>query len=212
MTVDAKTRSDNLLQSLGDALRNHVTGVSWHRDQFCLTCSREWAYPILEELKKQNPNLVLADVTAIDFLNKDTEERFAVVYVVQDRTDFGYFRIHAWVPEEDAKIKSVTPLFKLAYWGERECHDMFGIVFEGNPDLRRHLMPEDYPGFPLLKDYPLKGHGERAQFTKVVPEGDHVHETKATVYPVTIGRGMHTPEYFKALREDSQPTDEEEAK
>ena len=82
---------------------------------------------------------------------------------------------------------------------------MFGIVFEGNPDLRRFLMPEHYPAFPLLKDYPLRGREERREFTRVVPTGDEMKVEKPLPYPTSIGRGMHTPEYLKEVERDSKP-------
>ena len=85
---------------------------------------------------------------------------------------------------------------------------MFGIAFDGNPDLRRLLMPEDYPAFPLLKDYPLKGRGERRQFPFVHPRGNEMVEEAPLPYPVTIGRGMHTPEYIEEVRRESQPKED----
>ena len=62
------------------------------------------------------------------------------------------------------KLDSVYPVWPGADWMEREVYDMFGIKFEGHPDLRRILMPEEFTAFPLRKDYPLKGRGERHNF------------------------------------------------
>jgi NADH-quinone oxidoreductase subunit C len=64
----------------------------------------------------------------------------------------------------DLELPSVYPLWKSADWMEREVFDMFGIKFEGHPDLRRILMPDEFTAFPLRKDYPLKGRGERHNF------------------------------------------------
>ncbi len=198
--------TESVLSDLPSDVGAVVLNQTDHYGQPCIYVKREHAYGVLERLKSDYPLLVLTDVTALDFLDRDAPERFCIVYVIQNRATHEICRIHAWVPEEDPRIASVLPLWKLAKWGERECHDMFGIVFDGNPDLRRLLMPEDYPGFPLLKDYPLKGHGERVQFPRVVPEGDEMHAREPEDYPVTIGRGMHTPEYIDAMRDASRPT------
>ncbi|MEE8143030.1 MAG: NADH-quinone oxidoreductase subunit C [Planctomycetota bacterium] len=202
-----------LLAAIPAELRENILGEKTHHGQSALYVPRESAYPLLEHLRDAQGFQVLVDVTAVDFLNQDTPERFQVVYVLQRRAlqtsarspRGDYLRVNAWVPEEHPSIRSVFPLWRSAKWGERECHDMFGIVFEGNPDLRRLLMPEDYPGFPLLKDYPLKGRGERTQFPRVVPEGNEMKEKEVLPYPTSIGRGMHTPEYMKEIERDAKP-------
>jgi NADH-quinone oxidoreductase subunit C len=94
-------------------------------------------------------------------------------------------RIKAEVPEDDCKIDTVTDLWKGANWHERECFDLFGIVFTGHPDLRRILLPEDWEGHPLRKDYPLKsdlGELEWKGFKEVldVAEKNKIYEMKGT--------------------------------
>lgn len=66
-------------------------------------------------------------------------------------------RIAAQVLEKSPSLESCAGIWKTANWHERECYDMYGIVFENHPDLRRVLMPEDWEGYPLRKDYPLEG-------------------------------------------------------
>ncbi|MBI5369481.1 MAG: NADH-quinone oxidoreductase subunit C [Planctomycetes bacterium] len=114
----------------------------------------------------------LTDVTAVDYLNRGLWERFAVVYNLYSFSRNERFRVKAFVPEDDPAIESVAALWPAASWAEREAFDMYGIRFTGHPDLRRILMPDDYPGHPLRKDYPLKGRGERARFPRYSPQED----------------------------------------
>jgi NADH-quinone oxidoreductase subunit C len=98
----------------------------------------------------------LRDLCGVDYLGKG-EHRFAVVYHLYSIEHRHMIRLKALVPEDDPTMNSVTPIWAGANWHERECFDMFGIVFKGHPDLRRILLPEDWEGHPLRKDYPLKG-------------------------------------------------------
>jgi len=98
----------------------------------------------------------LHDLCGVDYLGKK-EIRFEVVYHLYSIRHRHMIRIKAEVPEHDHSIDSVEDIWKGANWHEREAYDMFGIVFNGHPDLRRILMPEDWKGHPLRKDYPLKG-------------------------------------------------------
>jgi NADH-quinone oxidoreductase subunit C len=98
----------------------------------------------------------LIDLCGVDYLGKK-ENRFEVVYHLYSIRHRHALRLKAEVPENDARIDSVTPVWIGVNWHERECYDLFGIVFAGHPDLRRVLLPEDWEGYPLRKDYPVKG-------------------------------------------------------
>ncbi len=78
-------------------------------------------------------------------------------------------RVKAFVPEGDPEIDSASALWKAAPWAEREVYDLYGIRFRNHPDLKRILMPDDYEGHPLRKDYPLQGRGERQNFPRYAP-------------------------------------------
>ncbi|MCX8031729.1 MAG: NADH-quinone oxidoreductase subunit C, partial [Thermodesulfovibrionales bacterium] len=83
-------------------------------------------------------------------------------------------RVRAKVFEGEPHIDTVTDLWQGADWHERECFDMFGIIFKNHPDLRRILMPEDWNGYPLRKDYPLRGKELWRGFKEIVEtEGSH---------------------------------------
>ncbi len=97
----------------------------------------------------------LSDLTALDYLGFDQEPRFGVIYQLQSRETLQRLRLRALVPEEDPFIASVVELYPVANWLEREVYDMFGIGFLGHPNLIRILMPDDWEGHPLRKDFPL---------------------------------------------------------
>jgi NADH-quinone oxidoreductase subunit C len=97
----------------------------------------------------------LSDLCGVDYLER--RPRFEVVYNLYSIKHRHRIRLKAVIPGEDPNIDSVTPVWTGADWHEREAYDMFGISFKGHPDLRRILMPEDWEGYPLRKDYPLKG-------------------------------------------------------
>lgn len=96
----------------------------------------------------------LSDITAVDYW-KVKEPRFEVVYQVVPLKGGRRLRVRVPVPEEDATVESLTPLWKGANFLEREVWDLFGIRFIDHPDLRRVLLYEEFQGHPLRKDYPV---------------------------------------------------------
>ncbi|MDL5047495.1 NADH-quinone oxidoreductase subunit C [Oscillatoria amoena NRMC-F 0135] len=103
--------------------------------------------------------LYLADITSVDNIETPLEERgrFEVVYEIYNHARRINLRLKIRVPEDNPLVKSVTDVWRTADWHEREIYDMMGIKFENHPDLRRILMWEGYPYFPLRKDFPLAG-------------------------------------------------------
>jgi len=112
-----------------------------------------WAAQIL---KHHRGYLFLSDVTAVD--RYPSEPRFEVVYhlLCHDRKD--RLRLKCRLPGDAPELDSVTGVWRAANWYEREVFDLFGVRFSGHPDLRRILMPEDWEGHPLRKDYPVTGY------------------------------------------------------
>jgi NADH-quinone oxidoreductase subunit C len=104
----------------------------------------------------------LSGITAVDYF-PDSEPRFHLVYEFTSLQQRATFEMRVPVPGVEPKAPTITHIYPNANWREREIFDMFGITFEGHPDLRRILMPHDWEGYPLRKDYPL-GY-EEPQFT-----------------------------------------------
>jgi len=112
----------------------------------------------------------LIDVTSIDNFGEDP--RFEIVYHLYSMPHAVYLRLKLKVPEEAGAVDTVSDIWPTANWHEREIYDMMGIKFNGHPDLRRILMWDGYPFFPLRKDFPLEGLPSEmpdVAFTKVTP-------------------------------------------
>jgi NADH-quinone oxidoreductase subunit C len=96
----------------------------------------------------------LAELTATDYWPR--EPRFEVVYMLVSLSHRHRLRLKLRLPGDDAHVASVCEIWPAANWLEREVWDLFGIAFDGHPDPRRLLMPEDWDGYPLRKDYPVQ--------------------------------------------------------
>jgi NADH-quinone oxidoreductase subunit C len=96
----------------------------------------------------------LSELTAVDYLPR--EPRYEVVYVLVSLEHKHRLRMKVRVPGHDPHVATVSAIWPAANWLEREVWDLYGIAFDGHPDPRRLLMPEDWDGFPLRKDYPVQ--------------------------------------------------------
>ena len=108
-------------------------------------------------LKTRHGFDLLSDICGAD-RGPEEDPRFAVNYHLFSTIHFKRLRLKVRLSEDDPKVPSVTGIWKTADWHERETYDMFGVVFEGHPDLRRILLPSDFDGHALRKDYPLRGY------------------------------------------------------
>lgn len=108
---------------------------------------------------------LLVDVTCVDYLDcPGAAERYGLVYLLANTESAQRITLRAFVGGSSPGVPTATDLWEGANWLEREVWDMFGIRFEGHPDLRRILLPEEFASHPLRKDYPLQGRGERHNF------------------------------------------------
>ena len=100
---------------------------------------------------------LLADICGAD-RGPEEEPRFEVNYHVFSTKHYSRLRLKVLLSEDDPKVTTVTTVWKTANWHERETYDLFGVIFDGHPDLRRILLPSDFDGHALRKDYPLRGY------------------------------------------------------
>ena len=143
----------------------HEFTITTFRDNRRTVVPAEKLLELLTWLKHDHGFNQLSDITAVDYLEyADATDRFGVVYCLLNTISGERLVVKTFVNDPDPTLPSVYGLWRGADWMEREVFDMFGIKFSGHPDLRRILMPEEFTAFPLRKDYPLKGRGERHNF------------------------------------------------
>jgi len=125
-------------------------------------------FRLLKCLKEECGFDMLAELGGIDYLNyPHATDRYGVVYGLTNSMTGERVFVKAHANDPDPELPSVVSLWRGADWMEREVFDMYGVKFIGHPDLRRILMPHEFVGFPLRKDYPLRGYGERHNFPTV---------------------------------------------
>jgi NADH-quinone oxidoreductase subunit C len=125
-------------------------------------------YVALEALKYHAGFDLLVDITAVDYLHyPDATDRYGVIYCLTNTTSGERVVVKTFVNDPEPVVPSVYSLWRGADWMEREVYDLYGITFTDHPDLRRILMPDGFVGYPLRKDYPLRGYGERHNFTPI---------------------------------------------
>ena len=153
--VDWHPAARDLKEQFGPAILDVVR----FRDETTIHVEAEYLRELCDYLRTHNELsfTFLTDLTAVDMLRLRTNPRFDVVVLLYSLKNRVRLRIKAGV-DDGQPVPSLVPLWRGADWLEREAYDMFGIVFEGHPNLRRMLLPDDWDeGFPLRKDYPLRG-------------------------------------------------------
>lgn len=160
------------LATLARVLGDGVFTTAEFRDNLRLYVPPGRLIELLRVLKDQCGFAMLAELGGVDYLGypERTRARFEVHYVLRNLDTAEWLVVKAGVDDPDPTLPSVVPLWPGADWMEREVFDMYGIRFAGHPDLRRILMPDEFAAFPLRKDYPLRGRGERHNFPRLLRE------------------------------------------
>ena len=141
-------------QALREAKAGSVLGTVFFRGRAVIIANPPDVHEVLERLKAQGYDF-LASLHGCDYYPE--EPRLGVLYELLDMKQVDRITVKARVHTETPQIASVVDLWPGADHPEREVYDMFGVEFEGHPDLRRILMPEDYEGFPQRRDFPVGG-------------------------------------------------------
>ena len=146
-----------IIEKLKSLFGDEAIQASEFRDELTIVVPKDKIVDICRFLKEDAELKfdLLADVCGIDM--NTSEKRFGVIYNLYSLTNKFRFRLKTFTEEDDPKVPTVTGVWGTANWHERETFDMFGIVFEGHPDLRRVYMPEEFEYHPLRKDFPLMG-------------------------------------------------------
>ena len=156
----------SLSKSFGEKIQNRME----FRGEITFTIAASDLREIAKFCRDELSFDYLIDVTSID--NFGEEPRFEIVYELYSMPLAVHLRLKLKVPEEPVAIDTISDIWPTANWHEREIYDMMGIKFNGHPDLRRILMWDGYPFFPLRKDFPLEGLPSEmpdVAFTKVTP-------------------------------------------
>ena len=142
----------DVLERVQERLTPLVAESSFSHGMLVLILPPAGLLDTVQRLKDELQFDLFLDVTAVDWLGQ--EPRFEVVYHFYSTQHRVRVRLKTRVPEQDPTVDSLRPLYGSAGYMERECHDMYGIAFRGNPDLRPLLLYEGFVGHPLRKDYP----------------------------------------------------------
>jgi NADH-quinone oxidoreductase subunit C len=161
-TIPDATGLELIAQDLGE----DVVDTVFFRDKAAIEIAPTAIRRTLATLREKGFTF-LCSVHGVDYY--PDEPRLGVHYELLDMKALDRITVKLRVPTDDARVASVTPDWPTADHQEREIYDMFGVVFDGHPDLRRILMPEDYEGFPQRRDFPIGG--EPVLFTVDEAEG-----------------------------------------
>ena len=149
------THQPELVEALRARFGEAVTAVAAYAGEHAVTVDKGAIVDVCRFLKEEHGYTYLADIGTIDRFTE--EDRFEVVYNLVNMQARGRLRLKVRVDEDDPTVPTLTGVFRAANWNEREAFDMMGIRFEGHPDLRRMLLPEDFVYFPKRKEFPTLG-------------------------------------------------------
>ncbi|MEO0278336.1 MAG: NADH-quinone oxidoreductase subunit C, partial [candidate division WOR-3 bacterium] len=156
--IEEKVNFDDFIEvrKIKEKFPGAIIDLKYFRDELTVVVDKNYLLDVCFMLRDDPETCYnfLTEVIGVHY--PDREKVFEVVYHLYSVKYAKRLRLKVMLAE-DEEVESVYPVWPSANWYERECYDMFGIRFKNHPDLRRILMPEDWEGYPLRKDYPLEG-------------------------------------------------------
>lgn len=163
--------SQDVIKAVKDRFTDAVVSETEFRGEWTIVLKVEALHEVAAFLKSEQTFDYLVDISSLDHFG--SSPRFEMVYELYSMAKGLHLRLRATLADDDTpSVITVSDLWATADWHEREVYDMMGIKFEGHPDLRRILMWDGYPYYPLRKDFPLQGKVsdlEEVAFTEVAP-------------------------------------------
>ncbi len=158
-TPDSNLTPSQLVTALQHEHRNWISAIVEAYGEVTAVVPREHIVDVCTYLKLSSAAKYdfLADLCGVD-RGPEEEPRFEVNYHLFSTTRHSRLRLKVLLMEDDLHVPTVTGVWRTANWHERETFDLFGVVFDGHPDLRRILLPDDWQGHALRKDFPLRGY------------------------------------------------------
>jgi NADH-quinone oxidoreductase subunit C len=153
--VSEELKSQSDVAALLAANPEYLADAKFDRGELTVVVPAEYIVAIVQLLKSKQEYVRLSTVTAVDYY--PAEPRFEVVYHLHSLSRNTRLRVKCKLSGPKPEIDSVTGVWRSANWYERETFDLFGVVFRNHPDLTRIMMPDDWEGYPVRKDYPVTG-------------------------------------------------------
>ncbi|UAB77246.1 NADH-quinone oxidoreductase subunit C [Erythrobacter sp. SCSIO 43205] len=176
--------NDGVLDALGESLSVWLDGAAEQHGEIILTAKRDEVATVLKSLKEDHEYQQLMEIAGADY--PDREERFEVVYMLLSLTKNHRVMVKCSATAE-TPVPTVTTLWPNAGWLEREVFDLYGVVFEGNQDLRRILTDYGFEGHPFRKDFPMTGYTELRYSEE---------EKRVVSEPVELAQDMRTFDFL----------------
>ena len=145
----------NPIEALRAAFPDAITDAQTFRGEITVVVARDAIVDVCRYCRETEGLAYnfLSDVTGVDY--HPQEPRFGVLYHLYSMIHNRSLRLKVLLPSDDPVVSSVVDVYPAANWSEREIYDLLGVTFTGHPDMRRILLPDDWEGHPLRKDYPL---------------------------------------------------------